>query len=105
MYNTIYQGGLTTSDHIPVIMELSTQPIMIKIKPRWNLKKTNWTTFKENIATKMSNNENEIRNKTNITKNDIEYHTKKWLDDIKDEIERNTPKVEYKLMPEIKESD
>ena len=53
----------------------------------------------------MSNNENEIKNKTNITKNDIEYHTKKWLDDIKDEIERNTPKVEYKLIPEIKESD
>ena len=97
MYNAIYQGGLTTSDHIPVIVELSTQPIMIKIKPRWNLKRTNLTTFKENIATKMSNNENEIRNKTNITK--------KWLEDIKDEIERNTPKVEYKLIPEIKESD
>ena len=59
MYNRIYQCGLTMSDHIPVIMEILTQPIMIRITPRWNLRKTNWTTFKENISTKMSNNENE----------------------------------------------
>ena len=38
-YSRIYEGNISTSDHIPVVLELSTKPIMIPVTPRLNMKK------------------------------------------------------------------
>ena len=53
LYMRMYEGNLTTSDHVPVIMEVSTKPIMTQITPRWNLKRTDWDNFKTILSNQM----------------------------------------------------
>lgn len=45
----ITQGPLTTSDHIPIIFELSVNPILIPSPLRPKFKQANWDSFKEEI--------------------------------------------------------
>ena len=39
-------GPLTSSDHIPIIYEISTTPICTEINPRLNFRKADWKKFK-----------------------------------------------------------
>ena len=104
-YNRVYEGGLTNSDHIPIIAEISTKPIMIKCEPKWKLKKTNWPEFKNNLELKMTEIENHLTNKQQINKTDIEESTKQWLENIIYEVDNNSPKVNFKVIPNVKEND
>ncbi|MPC45904.1 hypothetical protein E2C01_039610 [Portunus trituberculatus] len=45
----ITQGPLTTSDHIPIILDISTTPILARAPPRPNLTKVNWDEIKNKI--------------------------------------------------------
>ena len=45
--NAILQGKLTSSDHLPVIIELSTKPIVKEGQDRYKFKTANWELFKE----------------------------------------------------------
>ena len=101
----MYEGGLTNSDHIPIIAEISTKPIMIKCEPKWNLKKTNWSEFKNNLELKMIEIENHLTNKQQINKTDIEESTKQWLENIIYEVDNNSPKVNFKVISNVKEND
>lgn len=38
---------ITTSDHLPIIMEISTDPLSIPITPRADYKNANWDQFKQ----------------------------------------------------------
>ena len=49
----IERGSLTTSDHFPVILNLSTKPIIKRIESKRRLHKTNWETFKNNLEARM----------------------------------------------------
>lgn len=42
-------GRVTTSDHLPVIINLSGSPIQIPTEPRLDLKHTNWDNFKNDL--------------------------------------------------------
>ena len=42
----IERGGLTSSDHFPVILKLSTKPIVKVVEKKRCLKRTNWDMFK-----------------------------------------------------------
>lgn len=47
-------GSLTTSDHLPVIMEISTNPILIPTTPRSDYKNADWDKYKEIFENKLS---------------------------------------------------
>ena len=50
----IKTGDLTSSDHFPVILKLSTRPIVKAFERKRNLKKTNWEAFSEKVETRIS---------------------------------------------------
>lgn len=43
-------GPLSGSDHIPIVLRISTSPIYIPCPPRLDYKNTNWESFKDTIA-------------------------------------------------------
>ena len=89
LYNRIYEGNLTSSDHILVIVELSTQPIMVQCPPKWNLKKTNWAQFNERVNIEMMDNERKLRGEINMTKPKVEEYLGNWMNTIINNIENN----------------
>lgn len=49
----IDQGPITTSDHIPIIVTISTKAITVPPVSKYNLNKANWEKFKNIIDNKM----------------------------------------------------
>ena len=45
------QGPQTSSDHLPTIAKISTNPIQIPIKPRYSFKNAKWDEFKKELTT------------------------------------------------------
>ena len=105
LYYRLTEGPLTTSDHIPLILELSTTLIMVRIPPCLKLRKTNWDNFKNQVDEIMQSNENEIKNKTRIDKDVIDNYIERWMGTIQEKIKANTPTSEYRIYPNIRESD
>lgn len=57
----ITQGPVTSSDHLPVILTLTTKAIRIPTKPRYSYIKTNWDNFKEETQRKINITDTQIR--------------------------------------------
>ncbi|MPC40776.1 hypothetical protein E2C01_034344 [Portunus trituberculatus] len=54
-HNTyITQGPITTSDHIPIILDISTAPIVIPAFPRPILSKANWEKVTHDLQTSIT---------------------------------------------------
>ena len=104
-YSRIYEGNISTSDHIPVVLELSTKPIMIPVTPRLNMKKTNWENFQSLVREEMIVNEQNMRNTEIINKEKIDEHINKWMTTIQTGIKATTPMQSFRLQPNVKESD
>ena len=104
-YYRMYEGIITTSDHIPVILELSTQPFLIQTQPRLRMNKTNWDHFRQLVKDEMMTNEQNIRNAERISQREIDEYIKKWMDVIRSKVEETTPTSIYNLQPNVKESD
>lgn len=43
-------GDVTTSDHIPIISELNSSPILIPTLPKFSLANANWQQFREDLS-------------------------------------------------------
>ena len=52
LYMRFTEGQLTSSDHLPVKLEISTKPILYKVEKRWDLKKANWELIGEQLEEK-----------------------------------------------------
>ena len=72
----IIQGKLASSDHLPVIIKLSTKLIVKMGQDKYNVSATNWELFKEKIKEKI-----ETENITNnlIDRHDIDAVAKKKI--------------------------
>lgn len=79
----IEEGPLTTSDHIPIIVTLSTRPIRLNTMPRKNLKRANWEIFKESIEREVNNMPPEIKEPGHYTANQISQRLETWLQAVK----------------------
>ena len=101
----IYEGQLTTSDHIPIICKIATKAILIPIKERRNLNKTDWIKFKENTDVIMSAELENAQNQIDISKNYIENSYAKWMKIITDKLDEVTPKTKYKRIQSYNESE
>ena len=95
----LQEGPLSTSDHIPIVFTLATSPIMIPQKERYNEKKANWETFKEEIVEKMNESILTENDDTMIDKQFIDKEIDVWYDTIKGAMDKAIPKKKYITLP------
>ena len=56
---TIIEGDITSLYHIPIIIKISTKPIIKDIEPSLNYKSANWKAYKQIIEQKIGQEEDE----------------------------------------------
>lgn len=76
---TIIPGPLTTSDHIPIIMEITTKAITKPITPKLNMKKANWENFTEEVKSKIA----QLTLQENMTKEQIDQKSIYGIEELK----------------------
>ena len=90
---------LTTTDHIPIIIELSSAPLLIKTTPKYNYNKANWDEFTSHMKNLTPPN---IINKS--TK-EIDEEWDKLIKHIQHGAENYIPKTQYRLIPALTTSN
>ena len=74
---SINPGTLTTSDHLPINITISTKPIIKEQKTRFNFKRANWEKYQELISDNTT-----MTNLNNQTKDKIDEEMESWLSNI-----------------------
>lgn len=90
-------GPPTPSDHIPIIITISANPIQIPIKPRMHFHKANWTEFKESLK---HINPPPITNSYSL--NEIDQHITDWTNAITNASNKSIPTLTHRIIPGIK---
>lgn len=94
-HNThITHGPLTTSDHIPIMLTISTNPIEVAASPRPNFAQANWENFDAEIYEAI----NTLPSHTPTTLEDIDTEIEHWYNTIHTAIQHNIPKTSYKTL-------
>ena len=79
----ITEGDITTSDHIPIIVKISTKPIIKEIKKTKDFKNVDWDRFRDIIEEKTDRQDRQIPLQDRcINKDIIDIAMKTWIDDI-----------------------
>ncbi len=84
-------GDITTSDHIPVILTVSTTPIYIKAKESFQYTKGNWEKFKGILNDKLT-----VKNLDNCTTYDFDQKFTNWINTFKHAMDESIPKCTHK---------
>ena len=103
----IFPGKLTSSDHLPVIINLSTKPIVKPQQVRFNYLNTNWELFKERIEEKITieNRENNLNNRNDIDATVIETSISNWVNIITETRDEIVPKRTLNYFIHANDSD
>ena len=101
---SITQGPVTTSDHIPIIVKISTKPIMTPSKKHLQIKKADWVKFKRSILENAREAKIDI-NDRNITKEIIDEKLIKWQSIVKEVIKEAIPEAKNKILPHPRSTD
>ncbi|ROT68973.1 hypothetical protein C7M84_012828 [Penaeus vannamei] len=94
----ITTDDVTSSDHLPVILTLSTNPIMVPTPPREILKHANWEGFKQALE---HTHTPDLEGQPTHT---IDHHLNQWYTDIQTAREANIPKTTFKTLVHYKET-
>jgi len=94
----ITTDDVTSSDHLPVILTLSTNPIMVPTPPREILKHANWEGFKQALE---HTHTPDLEGQPTHT---IDHHLNQWYADIQTAREANIPKTTFKTLVHYKET-
>lgn len=89
----ISSGQTTTCDHIPIIVQPATSPIMLPTTARFNFSKADWESFREELT-----QIDEI-DMDHLTTNKIDEETNKWFDQVTNAMEKYIPKTIYRTIP------
>lgn len=89
----LQQGPITPSDHIPIIMTISTSPIQIPIKERYQMSKANWEGFKKDME------QYNVPNLNNKDIEEIDTELEEFHKRIVKAMENNIPRTEFKTLP------
>ena len=105
----IKQGKLTTSDHFPIVMRISTLPIVKEAKKVLVLRRADWDKFKNVVIdelTKLENNvETTFNEENNIDKHKIDNIMNGWMDAVKTGMEMSIPSRQLQFVNHPKDSD
>ena len=92
-HNTLIETGkVTSSDHIPIILRLSTKPFYTKQNETYHYKRADWEHFKNILDQNI-----ELKTLNNYTPNQVEEEVTKWLNTVKDAMNKSIPKTNFKL--------
>lgn len=91
----ISPGPLTTSDHLPLVMKVSTSPIQIQVPPRLNFDKANWDNFTMQLSSFTIPNLNLQPTRM------IDDQLNRWFEAIKSAMNENIPISNYRTLPHI----
>ena len=95
-HNTlITQGPLTNSDHIPILLTISTAPIQTQFPPRPNFRTANWEEFQNEINNRMNSNDNV--ESASLEEIDREINT--WYEIINRATQKRIPTTQYRTLP------
>ena len=83
----IEAGSITSSDHLPLIIRISTKPILKEKQSSLNYKKADWEKFQKTIEENIT-----LTNMNNKTKADIDHELMQWTDSIQKATETSIPK-------------
>ena len=89
-------GPLTTSDHIPIIMKITGNPIQIPIKPRFQFNKGNWDAYKAELSDIIPPNLN------GISSHEIDQHLEAWTKKVQDATKKSVPVLTHRIIPGVK---
>ena len=93
-HNILLQPGpVTTSDHIPIIATITTNPIQIPIKPRPHFERANW----EGYQTDLSGYSGVAP--SNATPEQIDQAITDWTNEVLRAAENNIPTLHYRIIP------
>lgn len=95
----IKPGPLTTSDHNPIELIISTSPILIPSTPRLNFKTANWEKFQNHVRNNLHSN-----NLNNENIEIIDEAVENWHQTIENAIQISIPTTYYKQLPSPKHS-
>ena len=103
----ILRGKLTSSDHLPVILRLSTKPITKAGTERFKFANANWELFKEKIEEKIENENvnNNLTYRQDIDAAIIENSINKWINIIKETRDEIIPKTKINYYIHARDSD
>lgn len=89
----IQPGKITTSDHLPIIITLSAEPIQVPTTPTLDLKHANWDGFRSEL--------NRVQYQTLDRKpaDTIQTEMAEWFRLIQRGVENNIPTRRHKLLP------
>ncbi len=90
-------GNITSSDHIPIVFTLSTQPFLLPQPKTYILNKANWDGFKSVLGNKI-----QVKELDKCSTHDIEIELKNWMDTVKEAKEKHIPKREHKFSYQLK---
>lgn len=91
---TLEPGPLTVSDHIPVLLTLSTVPLQKELKrPRFQMNKADWMTFKEKFINYQGK---ELQGQPIDI---IDDELCRVMNEIKKNMDSTIPKTKYKTLP------
>ena len=94
-HNTlIEQGPLTTSDHLPIIVTISSTPIYTPAPPRPNYRQANWADYQTHINTHLDNN-----NLNDATPEDIDTAIENWTTSIHNATKHHIPVTHLRPLP------
>ena len=93
--HSITPGPLTSSDHIPLIIDISSSPIMSPTLPTYSFHKTDWDSFKRDDQLQMPD-QNDLMG---ATLEEIDVAVDDWMTRVKQSADRHIPKTIYKLEP------
>ena len=99
----ITRGRLTSSDHWPIIMTLSTTPIQVPSRRRYLTNEANWEGYKSQIEENLSNRENQEPQRKDGAY--IEDQFGHWTNAIIEARNNNVPSTTSKTLPNPGTSD
>ena len=94
-------GPLSGSDHIPVIMTISTNPILIPTTPRYNYTQADWDTFKQTLTEHEYITDYEGKHHTEIEEQCTHLHNT-IINTANDTIPKTTYKPFHSFTPSIR---
>ena len=100
---TLTQGPISTSDHLPIYIRLSTVPIIMRGKKILKISKANWEVFQDHLSRHMPNVNQ--RHEENKTREEIDQELEQWYTVVKKAIEKAIPSSDSRIMPHPKITD
>ncbi len=91
-HNTLIEpGNVTSSDHIPIILKISSRPFYTKQHETYQYNKADWQYFRDTLDINT-----QVNTLNNSTPEQIEEEINKWLDNVKDAMNKSIPKSSFK---------